>query len=81
VKKCVKCKEFRILSDYCNNKYGIDGLSWICNDCKKNYALAHIKPVKCDCGRIINKHYLPKHLNSNIHNKYLNFSLQEKNND
>jgi len=39
VKKCVKCKEFRILSDYCNNKYGIDGLSWICNDCKKKIML------------------------------------------
>ncbi len=24
-KKCVKCKEFRLLTDYCNSKYGIDG--------------------------------------------------------
>ncbi len=36
-KKCVKCKEFRLLTDYCNSKYGIDGLFWKCNYCQKEY--------------------------------------------
>jgi hypothetical protein len=37
MKMCFKCKEFRLLTDYCNNKYGIDGLFWVCNYCKKDY--------------------------------------------
>ena len=48
--------------------------------CKKDYYdSSHIKPIKCECGRIINKNYLQKHLNSNIHKKYLNFSLMNNN--
>jgi hypothetical protein len=36
-KMCVKCKEYRLLTEYCKNKYGIDGLFWICNHCQKEY--------------------------------------------
>jgi uncharacterized protein with PIN domain len=80
MKKCFRCKEFRLLTDYCNNKYGIDRLFWVCNHCKKDYYnSSHIKPIKYECGRIINKNYLQKHLNSNIHKKYLNFNLKNNN--
>jgi hypothetical protein len=70
-KKCVKCKEVRLLTDYCKNKNGVDGLFWVCNYCQKEYYLNYIKPVKCECGRLVNEKYLQKHLNSNIHKKYL----------
>ncbi len=78
-KKCVKCKEFRLLTDYCNGKYGIDELFWICNHCQKEYYNSYIKPVKCECGRMVNKNYLEKHLDTNIHKKYLNFSFKSNN--
>jgi hypothetical protein len=70
-KICVKCKEYRLLTDYCKNKYGIDGLFWVCNYCQKEYYLKYIKPVRCECGRMINEKYLQKHLKSDIRKKYL----------
>jgi hypothetical protein len=70
-KICVKCKEVRLLTDYCNNKYGVDGLFWVCNYCQKEYYNSYIKPVKCECGRTVNEKYLQKRLKSNIHKKYL----------
>ncbi len=70
-KICVKCKEVRLLTEYCKNKYGLDGLFWICNHCQKEYYMNYNKPVKCECGRNMNEKYLQKHLKSNIHKKYL----------
>jgi hypothetical protein len=70
-KMCVKCKKYRLLTEYCKNKYGVDGLFWICNHCQKEYYLSYNKPVKCDCGRLINEKYLKTHIKSNIHKKYL----------
>ncbi len=67
VKRCVKCKEFRLLTEYCKNKYGVDGLFWVCNYYQKEYN----KPIKCECGRFVYEKYLEKHLKSNIHKKYL----------
>ncbi len=32
-KKWVKCKEFKLLTEYYNNKYGIDGLFEVYNEC------------------------------------------------
>ncbi len=33
-----------------------------------------IKPVKCDCGRMVNNY-----LDTNIHKKYLNLNLKNNN--
>lgn len=68
-----------MLTDYCNSKYGIDGLFWICNHCQKEYYNSYIKPVKCKCGRMVNKNYLEKHLVTNIHKKYLNLNFKNNN--
>lgn len=73
-KKCVKCKEVRLLTDYCKNKYEVDGLFWVCNYCQKEYHMKYNKPVKCECGRMVSEKYLQKHLKSNIHEKYLIYS-------
>lgn len=72
-KMCVKCKKFRPLNEYCNNKYGVDGLFWVCNDCQKEYYMNYYKPIKCECGRFVYGKYLEKHLKSNIHKKYLTY--------
>jgi ssDNA-binding Zn-finger/Zn-ribbon topoisomerase 1 len=70
-KMCIKCKEFRLLTEYSKNKYGKDGLFWVCNYCLKEYYINNTKPVKCECGRLINEKYLKTHIKSNIHKKYL----------
>jgi hypothetical protein len=72
-KICVKCKEYRLSTEYCKNKYGVDGLFWICNYCRKEYYNSYIKPVKCECGRMVSEKYLQKHLKSSIHKKYIMF--------
>ena len=70
-KMCVKCKKYRLFTEYSKNKYGKDGLFWVCNYCLKEYYINNTKPVKCDCGRLINEKYLKTHIKSNIHKKYL----------
>ncbi len=70
-KKCIKCKEVRLLTECCKNKYGVDGFFCICNYCQKEYYMNCNKPVKCECVRFVYERYLKKHLNSNIHKKCL----------
>ena len=80
MKRCVKCKEFKLLTEYCNNKYSMDGLYWVCNDCKKEfYTLPYIKPITCECGRMVNKPYLSRHLKTEIHKKYLDLNFKNNN--
>ena len=44
------------------------GLYWVCNDCKKEfYTLPHIEPIICECGRMVNKPDLSRHLKTEIH--------------
>jgi hypothetical protein len=69
-KICVKCKEFRLFTEYCKNKYGVDGLFRICNFCQKEY-LNYNKPIKFEYGRFVYEKYVEKHLKLNIHKKYL----------
>ena len=47
-KHCVKCKEFRLLTEYSKNKYRLDGLFWVCKSCEKEYYTKNYKPVKCE---------------------------------
>jgi hypothetical protein len=63
--KCVL--NVRNITEYCKNKYGVDGLFWICNHCQKEYYMNYNKPIKCECGRFVYEKYLQKHLKSNIH--------------
>ena len=51
VKKCVKCKFERSLSEYSKCKHGKDGLFWMCKYCMKEYNTSYHKPATCECGR------------------------------
>jgi hypothetical protein len=75
-KTCIKCKENRLFSVYSKNKYGKDDLFWVCNYCLKEYYKNYIKPIRCECGRLINEKYLNTHIKSNIHKKYLTFNSE-----
>jgi hypothetical protein len=47
-KICGKCKEYRLLIEFCKNKHGVDGLFCIFNYCQREYYLNYNKPIKCE---------------------------------
>lgn len=69
--KCSKCKIMKNISEYYSNVASRNGLCNYCKSCKykiyKKTKNRFFPKITCECGRIIYKCYLLKHLNTKIH--------------
>jgi len=70
-KKCNSCLKTKPIGNFYADKTKIanNGFDYACKECRDN-------KMECKCGRIINGSKLKRHLNSNIHSKWLNKNNQ-----
>ncbi len=67
LKACSRCKIYRLPSEYSGNKYGKDGLHWVCSRCLNEIYVRRQKKVKCECGNAVSESYLNKHIHTGLH--------------
>ena len=50
-KRCTKCKQLRLLSEFTKNKNAKDGLQWTCKPCAKKYYRIHKIKILENCKK------------------------------